>query len=57
MRGWDLVMRVAPDVNRELRILLPEEISKLGSLPSASIQPSFASDEGDEMKTVLKSRR
>jgi hypothetical protein len=49
-------MRVAPDANREWRILLPEEISKLGS-PSASIQPSFASDGGEEMKAISKSRR
>jgi hypothetical protein len=26
-------------------------------LPSASIQPSFASDEGEKTKTVFKSRR
>jgi hypothetical protein len=46
-------MRVAPDANRERTTLLPEEISKLGS-PSASIQPSFASDEGEKTKTVFK---
>ncbi len=30
MMGWDLIMRVGPDANRERTTLLPEEISKLG---------------------------
>jgi hypothetical protein len=48
---------IGPDGAHEWRILLPEKISKLGFSPPLLYSRHLHQDEGETMKTVLKSRR